>query len=223
MPVLKKIAARLPQQWQTDLRRMNYARLIRQNRFFSDELEFGLLGELIRPGDWVIDIGANVGHYSKRFSELVGAEGRVIAFEPVPTTFSLLAANAHRFSHRNVTLINAAISSKFDVVGMSMPNFDTGLANYYEARISSASEGAVSALAMSVDALGIDRPVALVKIDVEGHEAQALAGMRKLIEDWHPILIVETESDEVIAGLASMGYRADRLQGSHNVVFQPSV
>lgn len=46
------------------------------------------------PGDWALDIGANVGHYTKRMSDLAGPEGRVIAFEPVPDTFAVLCANA---------------------------------------------------------------------------------------------------------------------------------
>ena len=89
----------------------------------------------IKPRDWVIDIGANVGHYTKRFSDLVGPEGVVIAFEPVSETFSLLAANVQLFKFANVTLINAAASDELSLVGMKIPSFNTGLKNFYQAHV----------------------------------------------------------------------------------------
>jgi FkbM family methyltransferase len=223
MPLLKQLAARLPHRWQTELKRIHVARQIKKGSFVTAEPEYKLLHNFINPGDWVVDIGANVGHYTKRFSELVGAHGRVIAFEPVPTTFFLLSANVQLFAHPNVTLINAAVSDKLDVVGMSMPKFSTGLTNYYEAHLSSAADSALSVLTMSLDSLGINQHIALVKIDVEGHEAFVLAGMRKLLEASHPVLIVETGSKEVIADLTALGYVPEKLQNSPNVLFRPNV
>src|SRR5438128_7943415 len=136
MDLLKRIVARLPDRWQFELRRFRYARQIAQGTFDTPEPEYKLLSQWIKPGDWVLDIGANVGHYTKRLSELVGDHGRVIAFEPVPTTFHLLAANVQLFEHSNVTLINAAASDKLGIAGMSMPVFSTGLTNYFQASIS---------------------------------------------------------------------------------------
>ena len=127
MTLLKKISAQLPHQWQSELKRIYFGRQINNGTFVTDEPEYKILHNFISPGDWVIDIGANVGHYTKRFSELVGVNGRVLAFEPVPTTFSLLSANVQKFAHQNVSLINAAVSDKLDVVGMSIPKFATGL------------------------------------------------------------------------------------------------
>jgi len=223
MTLLKQLAAHLPHRWQTELKRIYFARQINKGSFLTDEPEYKLLHNLIKPGDWVVDIGANVGHYTKRFSELVGAQGRVIAFEPVPTTFSLLSANVLLFAYPNVSLINSAVSDKFDVVGMSMPKFSTGLTNFYEAHLSSASDSALSVLTMSLDSLCMNQNIALVKIDVEGHEAFVLAGMRKLIEASHPVLIVETGSKDVIDDLTALGYVPEKLKASPNVLFKPNV
>ena len=129
MSIFKKLAARLPHRWKTELKRIHFARQIQRNIFKTDEPEYNILHKLISSGDWVVDVGANVGHYTKKFSELVGPSGRVIAFEPVPTTFSLLSANTERFTHLNVTLINAAVSNKLDIVGITIPKFTTGLTN----------------------------------------------------------------------------------------------
>ena len=222
MPLLKQIAARLPNRWQTELKRIYFGRQIRKGFFTTDEPEYKILPQFINPGDWVIDIGANVGHYTKRFSELVGERGRVLAFEPVPTTFSLLSANVELFTYPNVTLINAAVSNKLDVVGMSIPKFSSGLTNYYQAQLSSAPDSELFVVTISLDSLCINQRIALVKIDTEGHESFVLPGMQQLIENHHPILIIETESKEVIDRLATFGYVSEKLHNSPNVLFKPN-
>jgi FkbM family methyltransferase len=223
MELLKQIAAKLPNRWQTELKRIHFGRQINKGNFVTDEPEYKILQSFISPGDWVIDIGANVGHYTKRFSELVGTHGRVLAFEPVPTTFSLLSANVQLFAHPNVSLINAAASDSLNVVGMSIPKFSTGLINYYEAHLSPAAATSFSVLTMSLDSLCICKNIALVKIDAEGHESYVLAGMNKLIEKSHPVLIIETSSEEVIASLSTLGYSPEKLHNSPNFIFKPNV
>ena len=220
MAFLKNIASRLPGQWQSELKRVRYARQIRKGTFQTDEPEYLMLSQLVSPGDWVLDIGANVGHYTKRFSELAGARGRVIAFEPVPTTFSLLSANAQHFAHPNVSLINDAVSGHYAEAGMSIPRFSSGLHNFYEAHLSPGTENSLPVLALSIDSLAIDHPISLVKIDAEDHEASVLAGMKNLIEKHHPTLIVETGSQEVVSALSASGYAATKLPGSPNFLFR---
>jgi len=195
--------------------------LIKNGCFVADEPEYKILHNIIKSGDWVLDIGANIGSYTKRFSELVGPHGRVIAFEPVPTTFSLLSANAQLFAHPNVSLINAAVSDKLNAIGMSIPKFKTGLPNYYEAHISSTSDSVFSVLTIPLDFLCISQHIALVKIDVEEHEAYVLNGMMKLIEASHPVLIIETGSNELISDLRALVYMPEKLQNSPNVLFKP--
>jgi FkbM family methyltransferase len=223
MPLLKHIAARLPNRWQTELKRIYFGRQIGKGIFTTEEPEYKILPQLIKPGDWVIDIGANIGHYTKRFSELVGARGRVIAFEPVPTTFSLLSANVELFAYPNVTLLSAAVSNKLDVVGMSIPKFSTGLTNYYQAHLSSAIDSELFVLTMSLDSLCINRRIALVKIDTEGHESFVLSGMQRLLENHHPFLIIETVSKDLIAKLSTFGYSSEKLPNSPNILFKPNV
>jgi len=219
--VMKQLAARLPHRWQSELKRLHFGRQIARNDFNTSEAEFHLLPQWVSTGDWVLDIGANVGQYTKRMSDLVGAHGRVIAFEPVPATFALLAANAERFEHGNVSLFNAAVSGKLDVLGMDIPRFASGLINYYQAHLTEGGQGATRVLTLPVDALQIDRRVSLVKIDAEGHEAQVIDGMQVLLQRWQPTLIVETGSQALIDRIAALGYEVNRLAGSSNVVCRP--
>jgi len=219
MSLLKRIAAKLPERWQHDLRRRHFQSEIRRGRFYTDEKEYALLDTLIGPGDWALDIGANVGHYAMRMSQLVGSSGRVVALEPVPDTFTLLAANARLFEHPNVTLLNVAASDRVASVRMQIPSFADGLTNYYQAHLSTDS-GTLAVLTVPIDALSLP-PIKLVKMDVEGHELPALQGMRRLVERDQPVLIVETGSRETLALLDGLGYAVERLPGSSNVLCKP--
>jgi FkbM family methyltransferase len=209
----------LPDSWQHELRRYYFQRQIRLARFYSDEKEYALLDTLLGPGDWALDIGANIGHYTMRMAELVGPSGRVIALEPVPDTFSLLAANTRLFAHTNVSLLNVAASDRVAIAGMQIPRFASGLSNYYQARLSAGS-GNVAVLTLPIDELSLPS-VRLVKIDVEGHELPALKGMRGLLGHDHPVLIVETGSQETMTFLSSLDYTVERLPGSSNLLCRP--
>ena len=219
MKMLKRVAAKLPASWQAELKRVHFSRQLRNGTFLTDEPEYAILENFLKAGDWVLDVGANVGHYTKRFSELVGAEGRVVAFEPVPETMALLAANVRRFRFANVTLINAAVSDCVNTVGMTLPKFDTGLINYYEAHLTPSEESHFTVLAFPGDALFSAQPIKLIKIDAEGHEAHVLAGMQQIIRTLRPTLIVETQSEEVVRSLTALGYHGERLPDSPNVLF----
>jgi len=105
-----------------------------QGHFETDEAEYAKLGQWVEPRDWVLDVGANVGHYSRKLSELVGRNGRVFSFQPVPQTFEILGANMACWPVSNVTLFNVAASDVMGTMGMSIPSFDTGLQNYYMAK-----------------------------------------------------------------------------------------
>lgn len=225
--VLKRIAKRLPTRYQQELKRLRFGHQIRKGTFKTDEKEFGMLESWVGKGDWVLDIGANVGHYTSRLSEIVGATGRVIAFEPVPETFELLAANVARFPLKNVTLINIAVSDSADILGISIPKFDTGLDNYYQAGVTN-EVAELRVLCAPIDSFGFlqcskneasSKNIKLAKIDVEGHELAVLKGMERLLNRDHPVLIVEGDSPEVASYLGVFGYSGRKIEGSPNTIF----
>lgn len=218
MFLLKRIAAQLPANWQNELKRIYFRNQIKRGIFVTDEPEFALLPELVSSGDWVVDVGANVGHYAKRLSELVGSLGRVIAFEPVPETFALLIANLQYIQHDNVTLLNLAASDHTGIVGMTIPRFSTGLRNYYEAHLVSELDAELQVVTLSLDSILCEKQIALVKIDAEGHEAGVLRGMKEILRRDRPTLIVETFATEVIDSVRSLGYSYERLPGSPNIL-----
>lgn len=219
MNPIRRLAAALPETAQLELKRMRYAWQLRRNEFVSPEPEYAVLDKYVRPGDWVIDVGANVGHYTKRMSDLVGHAGRVLAFEPMPATFAILAGNVQRFRHANVSLFNAAISDRAGLVAMELPKYTDGLNNYYQAHLTTEACAGLRVAAYPLDTFEMGAAIALVKIDAEGHEEAVIAGMRALIERDKPTLIVETGKAAVIEGLRGRGYEPQSLPGSPNVLF----
>ncbi|MFH1843209.1 MAG: FkbM family methyltransferase [bacterium] len=214
---MKRLASRLPNRYQQDLKRSYFALQIWGGQFVSEEPEFCQVGQWIAAGDWVIDIGANIGHYTFCFANLVGASGRVIAVEPVPETFELLANNVAFLPFRNVTLLNIAASDTPQIRGMTVPTYETGLANYYEAHLTR-KDPAFRVLCTPLDSLHLDHPIKLVKIDAEGHELCVLRGMQTLLERDHPVLVVECGTPEVTAFLRDYGYHFEKTAGSPNLV-----
>jgi FkbM family methyltransferase len=217
----KRLASSMPASWQREIKRHLYRRQILRDSFNTDEPEYEVLCSFLSPGDWAIDVGANIGHYTKRMSDLVAEPGRVIAFEPVSETFSLLAANVQHYVHNNVTLLNVAASDRSGVAGISIPRFDGGLNNYYEASLTQSSEG-LQVMTLSIDSLCLPGTIRLVKIDAEGHELSVLKGMSNLLSRDKPILIIEVSSQEVHSLLFKMSYSRTTLPGSPNHIYRVS-
>lgn len=79
----------LPQSVKTRLRRTHHLRTVAG----YDPAEWAyseLLSALLKPGDTVIDAGANIGYISKCLADMVGGRGQVFACEPIPPTFDSL-------------------------------------------------------------------------------------------------------------------------------------
>lgn len=215
---LKKIAAKFPKGFQQSLKHHYYRYQIKSGNFVSTEYEFKDLKKWIKDGDWVIDIGANVGHYTKRLAELVGESGRVLAFEPIPSTFELLTVNMAKTHLSNITLFNVAASDSSSIQGMSVPKWDNGLYNFYRASIKT-NQPDYHIFCLSIDSLNIPKPISLVKIDAEGHDLEVLKGMVSVLKKDYPVLIVEDKSPQIERYLKGLGYSGQRIRDSHNRVF----
>jgi len=153
---------------------------------WGDRRERALLSELIAPGMTVVDIGANIGVYSRFFAHLVGHQGSVFAFEPEPTNYRMLVdAIRHR---PQIKAHQAAVSDHSGSVSLFMSNELNVDHHTY-----SSGDGRNS---IAVEAIALDdffRPgthVDLLKIDVQGAEMSALRGARRVLEDNRGIRIL---------------------------------
>lgn len=225
MKILRAFIRMLPARMQDAASKWYFFRQIRAGRFMSIEAEWERLPIWLQPGDWCIDVGANVGRYSLKMSELVGPSGQVIAFEPLTHTFSLLTHFVEKGNYRNITLLNAAATDNSALIRMASDDTPLNAAFIFDtktrSRISEEGRGE-SKLGLSIDALRLPQRVALVKVDVEGHELSVCQGMRTLIERDHPVLIIEDHDDKsgVAEFLAPFGYRGQRASANaRNLVF----
>lgn len=218
MQLSRRIVDLLPRFLWNEVRRLYFYRQIRQDRFHSAEQEYWKLDRWVRPGDWVLDIGANIGRYTLRLSSLVGEHGRVIAFEPVPSSFELLSFYTASRPTANVTLFNVALSDKSQEIGVTIPPLSSVTFDTKTMAQLTAESTALRILSFPLDDLKLPQRISFVKIDTEGHELRVLHGMKRLIERDHPVFLIEENQPEVIGFLGKYGYVAEKFEGSRNVI-----
>lgn len=148
-----------------------------------------LMRRVIRPGDFVIDGGANIGFFTLVASRLVGEEGHVEAFEPATVNFKKLRKNLDLNRVENVTAVNRALWSD-DTEQMLYLAQDTGLCSLmpFESAITSLP---VRGLTLDGWCLNYEHSPRLIKLDLEGAEEHALIGARALLEEGVDFVVCE--------------------------------
>jgi FkbM family methyltransferase len=145
-----------------------------------EPFETELLLQQVRPGDVALDLGANIGLHTLLLARAVGPTGRVYAFEPDPANFALLKRNVERNGYGNVVLVNKAVSDKTGTATLFRSGDNSG-----DHRLAPAAEGrpelAVETVRLDDYFAGQDVQPRVVKMDIQGSEASALAGMRGLL------------------------------------------
>lgn len=164
----------------------------------DDEPDLKIVKYLVNKGDVVIDIGANIGLFTLFLSRFVGKEGRVYSFEPIGVTYKILSSNMNSLKADNVSLFNYGISDKNCSTYMEVPKYTSGGENFYQAHIvDSSSEGKsfrrINVEIMTLDSLlpTLSGKVGFIKIDVEGHELNAINGGLRLLSSHMPALLIE--------------------------------
>jgi FkbM family methyltransferase len=140
----------------------------------------------LRPGDLFVDIGANIGYFTLLGSRLVGKAGRVVAIEPVPGTFELLRRNLESNKVSNVRAVNAAISDREEALQLFLPaggdvGRTTGVKEWAAKRNFQQGPRVRAVPLESVLSREEIERVRIIKIDVEGYEAQVLPSLFSLL------------------------------------------
>jgi FkbM family methyltransferase len=163
---------------------------------------------LLAPGGTFIDVGANIGMLALLASHLVGAEGRVVCFEPNPQVRERLEDAVRRNAIPNFSIRSEGLSDSRETLVLSVPVRHSGegtLAAY------SGSEGPEIASKHSVQVVRGDDvdlgPLAgrvLLKVDVEGFECRALRGLAGTIERVRPFIMTEANAEHLRRAGTSM-------------------
>lgn len=184
------------------------------------------LKEAIRPGMVVYDVGANIGYVSLMLAHLLGDTGRVYSFEPHPGNLRRLEENVSLNGWNDrIVVTPLAVSDKagseeflvHTVHGMGKLSGSAGRTETYPETL--------SVPCVSLDSFVFEQghPIPdMVKIDVEGGEIKVLPGMRRLLKQARPSLIIEvhgfTAASSILSILNEYSYNIHRLNSKREEI-----
>jgi FkbM family methyltransferase len=182
------------------------------------------LTRLVRPGHVCADLGANIGFFALLMAQRSGPRGRVVAFEPREDIAGYLARNIALNAGRvRIELRRAAVTDgTTDVVdlhsGAPGSEMRSTILEGFAEREEPAGKQVISVPAVALDAcFGPGDRLDVLKMDIEGAEAVALAGARRILAEQRPVFVVEFHRDvgwPVIEHFAAAGYRFEKFDGT---------
>ena len=192
-----------------------------QQDFFEDELPF--VRQILRPGQNVIDIGANYGVYTLPMAKKVGDSGHVWAFEPASSTAQFLARGITENSFGHVTLEQKAVSSTPGSAQLAFHD-QAELRSIVHSAVPPKGSEEVSLVTLD-DCMDRFRwqDIELIKIDAEGEEANIIKGGRRFFATLAPLVQYELKSAtdanlNLVRDFAAIGYDSYRLLPGLNLL-----
>ena len=155
--------------------------------------------KILKVGDVVLDIGANIGAHTLLLAQAVGADGDVYAFEPTDYAFAKLSKNS---------LLNPGLANRIhciqcmlvdqEVAGQPTPGLysswplkeDAGLHELHQGRLMTTAGAEARTLDSVILSLKLDR-VDCIKLDIDGFECGMMRGASEVLTRWQPIIIME--------------------------------
>lgn len=152
----------------------------------------------LRPGDQVVDVGANIGLFTLAMARLVGPTGRVTAYEADSEVWAVLEDNVRsNWVADWVTTVNKAAAERAGEMTLRRhPRYRgssaAGVSDVSTHAIDSGYDDVVVGCERVDERLADSGPLRLVKVDVEGGEAAVIAGMSSLL-DRHAVQWLDVE------------------------------
>lgn len=190
--------------------------LLKNNKTFDCHY---FIKNLIRKGDHVIDIGANLGYYSRLFAKLAGSKGKILSVEPVSLFRKVLNINISGF--KNTTIIPyalGAVDNKPIVMGIPKSNkyLRHGLTRVLDGNENESFEFTFTEKMFTPATLfGNLERCDYIKCDVEGYEIHIIPQLEFLLKPFQPIIQIEIEPvnrKQISDFLASVSYTAFYLK-----------
>lgn len=168
---------------------------IKETGVWSDK-HIALFKHLVKKGDTVLDIGANIGHHSVCFAKIVGDQGHVFAFEPQLPVYHILCANAMLNESSNIYPIRAAVGEQNGIVSLPSMDYNTD-ENFGALCLENIRRPNTQIIKkISIDEFISDpsndiSSVNFIKIDVQTFELFVLHGAIKTLTKYKPHIFVE--------------------------------
>ena len=157
-------------------------------------MELSLIRRHVRPGDLVCDVGANKGSYLYWMARWAG---RAVAFEPQPGLAAYLRTLAATVPLRNVAVEQKGVSGRSGVLTLYMPSVDSPEASLEP--IEGAQKIDVPVVSLD-DYFAPGERIAMLKVDVEGHELDVFKGAERILREDRPFLLFECEQRHLREG-----------------------
>ena len=172
----------------------------------------------VRPGDWAVDVGANVGSVSGQLCRAVGRDGLVWAFEPIPRNVARLRRLAEVNDLAQLRVFDCALGPSTGTASIGLPG--PGGSGHASFTASWIRDGRLDVPTRRLDELTTDvdhrRPLRLVKLDVEGFEREVLEGAEDTLRRHRPLVYCEfndiiltdagRSSRELLDAFGDLGY-----------------
>lgn len=189
--------------------------------YFDEEVTRVVLSQ-VHAGETVLDVGGHFGYFSCLMSSIVGSSGHVVAFEPTPSTFSILEKNSQRFAQ--MTAVNAAAgatpgTAQIKDYGLRYCAWNTlGDESKYEAVLGDTEPNAVTVKVIRLDDYVSEQGLkpSFIKIDTENFEWDVIQGLSGTVDTYHPRILMETGPNALKAGkfLLEKSYTAWKIRDS---------
>ena len=169
---------------------------------YEPELQQAIM-DWVRPGMVIYDVGANIGYMTLLFAKQVGESGKVFAFEALPSNFERLKNNVklNRFNGRVVPIAKAVADGSGGLLFLPGPSRGTGKVQGSAGReFGNANPNqAIPVKGVSLDGIVFENenPAPdVVKMDIEGGEVLAIPGMRRILREQRPVVLLELHGPE---------------------------
>ncbi len=195
-----------------------------------ERAEFDMWRRLVPRGASVADIGANIGWYCAHMAA-VDPEARIVAFEPVPSSYNWLCKTIARNDLKNVVTEQLAVSDRPGVMDIHVDPSIAGAASAHPTvYIEKSSPVKVETITLDEYAARHRLKFDAIKLDVEGGELAVLQGARQVLLEQRPMLFTEMlrrhahafgyHPNEIIALMNTLHYRCFRIAGDRLASFE---
>jgi FkbM family methyltransferase len=177
--------------------------------------------EFVKPGDTVLDCGANFGYNSVVLGKRLDNQGLLVAFEPQRIIYQQLNGNLILNNIFNAITYNAAIGAVNSTVTMRHVDYNQPWVNIGD---TSVGEGGEEVAVIKLDDLELEA-ANFMKVDVQGYELFLLQGAETVLKTYQPDLFIEIEPhqlekfntapDQIITYLKDLGYSIYRINNEY--------
>jgi FkbM family methyltransferase len=173
----------------------------------------------VKPGDTVLDVGANIGLFTIEGAQAIGPSGSLIAIEAAPSHANSVRESASLNQMTNVEVVSVAVGDSDGEATLTLPR-DTNFGMFTLGAVD--GDESFKVPVKRIDDIVAGRKIDFIKMDIEGSEYRALLGAKETLRSRPPILIELNEaalegcgssSSQVKQLLASMGYIWDASSG----------